>query len=217
MGSRIALFLMAFFVAAACASCAARQADPVEPDVPNVTETPEVQDADAASDAEAFTGTVSTVLGDVQVAHEVPAGWSVDLSHADEGQIRMSAPDTDAAFGLFVTRRRDGITARQVMTVLLAHWVDLAARDPRVQIEPPINEVVQGVDIWALICHTNAGDTPGTVAHIFFISNDPDFMMAGIGAWPTGNDEAYLEMLGRIAGGAVVRQSGGTDVQPASI
>jgi hypothetical protein len=214
MNYRVALFIMTIFVVAVCTSCAARQADPAEPEAPAAPEPPDEEDADL----DPFERTVSVVRGDVRVSHEVPTGWSVDLSNADEGQIRMGGPDINGGIVLLITRRQPDVTARQFMGALLSFWMSRAAQDPRVQISQPAREVVEGNEVWGLVCRLNAEPPLNlTIAHIIFISNDPDFMMAGIGTWPTEDHERFSSVLVRIAAGAVVLPRETPEAPPDSI
>jgi len=199
MRTRAALSLMSLFVAVVCASCAPRTTEPAAPEAPMAPA--ETQTRTAEADI-LLTDTVSTVLDSVDVAHHVPDGWDVDLEDADEGQIRMHAPDGSATIGLNIAI--GGATPTEIMMGMYLHWQQEAARNSNVTVERPARLNIAEGEVWGLIVRVRIAEGTVTIAHIFFPATRPGFAMAAIGTWATELDATHLQLMGRIAGSAYI-------------
>ncbi|MEA3249385.1 MAG: hypothetical protein U9Q03_03445 [Patescibacteria group bacterium] len=211
MNTRIVLFLMTILVAAVCTSCATRQTGPAEPETPSAPTEPETPSAPTepeVDEPEPFTKTVSALGDDVQVAHQVPTGWTVNLEEGDDMVIRMTHPTGAASFRLFLTMESVVHTSEQAMALTVLFWYTEEQHDPNLRIEAPEMEVIQGIDVWSMSIRTLAPvgekQVPVTITNIILTSNDPDWVITGRGAWATKEDAHYRMLFGQVVGNAVV-------------
>jgi len=200
MKTRTALSLMLPLVVACCASCAPRATEPTVPEVPVAPEEVQARTAEAAI---LLTDTVSTVLDNVEVAHRVPDGWTLDLEDASRGHIRMHSPDEDATIGLAVTIA-GGSSPTERMMIMYSNWQREAAQDANIRVARPDRHETEYGEIWGLMVRVLIGDGAVTIAHLFFATNEPGYIVMALGTWPSERDDYYLPILGRLAGSAYI-------------
>ncbi|MEA3249384.1 MAG: hypothetical protein U9Q03_03440 [Patescibacteria group bacterium] len=214
MNTRIVLFLMTILVAAVCASCATRQTEPtaptepeapvapVEPEAPAVPEAPVEQEP--ADETFELVRTETIVDGNLRVIYGVPTGWSVDTSRAGDGQILMRPPDRSALLSLQVVPRTNGLGVREALRLVIAHWLALSQQDPSITIQVPQLHPENGIDIGLLICSRGTPEGPISIMHLFLTSNDPGYLMVGLGSWAVENQERYSGLLIHITESAII-------------